>query len=130
MKFLIPLFSLTAILAFSSCTKKSKEDPTQAADWKPQNASVAKHITSVHGFVIDAGENSHLQVSMEEQEVTAVFRDDVLNELGGEKALFAFGFDENPQIISRHEYLFFLEALHAYLVLNAPKWDGGENPNG
>ena len=47
-------------------------------------------------------------------------------ELGGEKALFILGWEDNPQSQTRHEHLLFLEALHAYLVMNAPKRDGGE----
>ena len=57
---------------------------------------------------------------------TCTFREDVFDELGGEKALFILGWEQNPQEVSRQEYLFFLEALHAYLVLNHPQWDGGE----
>lgn len=123
--YLNTLLILLTLSLFASCGKGPDGDDTKA-EWLPENASVAKHITDVHGFVISPAEDSHLQVTKEEKKITARFRDDVLKELGGEKALYILGWDENPFTVSRHEYLYFLEALHAYLVLNAPKWDGGE----
>ena len=128
MKQLLSLITIV-LLATVSCSKKSKEDPTAGADWRPENASVARHITSVHGFVISPEEDSHLRVELNEKKITATFREDVIVELGGEKALFILGWEDNPQVISRHEYLFFLDALHAYLVLHAPKWSAGEGKN-
>ncbi|MDF1849740.1 MAG: hypothetical protein P1U85_02820 [Verrucomicrobiales bacterium] len=122
----LTLLSLITLTLLVSCGKGEKEDSVSKSDWLPENASVAKHITDVHGFVISPAEDSHLQVTKEEKKITARFRDDVLEELGGEKALYILGWDENPFTVSRHEYLYFLEALHAYLVLNAPQWDGGE----
>lgn len=110
-----------------ACTEK-RGDPTAAADWRPENASVARHITSVHHFVINTSPQSHLRVDRDPEsgKIVGEFRKDVLETLGGEKALYVMGWDTNPQLSSRHEYLFFLEALHAYLVLNHPEWDGGE----
>lgn len=125
MKYLIPLFAILVAGTLVSCSQK-KEDPTAAADWLPEKASVARHITSVHGFVIENREDAHMRVEMSEKKVTCTFREDVFDELGGEKALFILGWEQNPQEVSRQEYLFFLEALHAYLVLNHPQWDGGE----
>ncbi|MEM1442275.1 MAG: hypothetical protein AAGF67_08035 [Verrucomicrobiota bacterium] len=124
MKPLLTFSLLTLALSLGACGKK--KNPTASADWHPQDASVARHITDVHGFTISEEEGSHLKVEKIEKKIVATFRDDVLEELGGEKALFVFAFEQNPQTISRPEYLYFLEALHAYLVLNAPKWDGGE----
>lgn len=124
MKIPLTLSLIAASLAFASCTRK--EDPTAAADWHPRDASVARHITDVHGFTINANEGAHLRVEKVDRDIVATFREDVLEELGGEKALFVFSWEQNPPEISRAEYLYFLEALHAYLVLNAPKWDGGE----
>jgi hypothetical protein len=111
-----------------ACTEK-KVDPTAAADWRPEEASVAKHITSVHHFMINPSPEAHLRVDRDPESgrIVGEFRKDVLEILGGEKALYVMGWDTNPQISSRHEYLFFLEALHAYLVLNHPEWDGGES---
>ena len=123
-----PLLSLLSILSFTllvSCGGPEKEKVSDA-DWLPENASVAKHISDVHGFLIHPDEDSHLQVTKADKKITVRFRDDVLKELGGDKALYILGWDENPFTVSRHEYLYFLEALHAYLVLNAPQWDGGE----
>lgn len=117
---------LALALTLGACGKK--KNSTASADWHPQDASVARHITDVHGFTISESEGSHLKVEKIERKIVATFRDDVLEELGGEKALFVFAWEQNPQTISRPEYLYFLEALHAYLVLNAPKWDGGEGP--
>lgn len=122
----LTLLGLLSIFLLVSCGEGPKKDSTAGADWLPENASVAKHITDVHGFVISPAEESHLQVTRDEKKVVARFRDDVLKELGGDKALYILGWDENPITVSRHEYLYFLEALHAYLVLNAPQWDGGE----
>lgn len=112
----------------ASCSGERKEDPTAAADWRPEEASVAKHITSLHHFVISSAPGSHLRVDRDEAsgKIVGEFRKDVLEILGGGKALYVMGWDTNPQLSSRHEYLFFLEALHAYLVLNHPEWDGGE----
>lgn len=124
MKKLLTFSLIAASLTFGACTRK--EDPTAAADWQPQDASVARHITDVHGFTINSNEGAHLKVEKSDRDIVATFRDDVLTELGGEKALYVFSWEQNPQAISRAEYLYFLEALHAYLVLNAPKWDGGE----
>ena len=124
MKPFLTLLIVFAAFTLGACSKK--EDPTNAADWHPQDASVARHITSVHGFTITGEEGSHLKVEKDERKIVATFRDDVLKELGGEKALFVFAWETNPQEISKAEYLYFLEALHAYLVINAPKWDGGE----
>lgn len=124
MKALLTCSLIAAALTLGACSKK--EDPTKAANWLPENASVARHITDVHGFTINGTDSAHLKVEKIEREIVATFRDDVLAELGGEKALFVFSWEQNPQAISRAEYLYFLEALHAYLVLNAPKWDGGE----
>lgn len=120
---LLPLFS-----AACSGEKKKNEDPTTAADWVHENASVARHITSVHHFVISPGENSHLRVTLDPAsgKIVGEFRRDVVETLGGEKALYVLGWDSNPYTSTRHEYLFFLDALHAYLVLNHPEWDGGE----
>ncbi|MCG8600011.1 MAG: hypothetical protein MI807_07715 [Verrucomicrobiales bacterium] len=115
---------LSVVLTLGACTgKKEKEVPE---DWHPEQASVARHITSVHGFTISEKENSHLRVEKVDKKIVATFREDVLKDLGGEKALYVFAWEQNPQTVSRAEYLYFLEALHAYLVLNAPKWDGGE----
>ena len=125
MKTLISLSLILLALTLGACGKK--KNPTAAADWHPQNASVARHITDVHGFKISEEEDSHLKVEKLERKIVATFREDVLEELGGEKALFVFAWEQNPQEISRAEYLYFLEALHAYLVLKAPKWDAGEN---
>lgn len=121
---LLPLIALFAV----SCSGKKKEDPTAAADWRPEDASVARHITSVHHFVISPEPTAHLQVTKEPEsgKIIGKLRDDVLVTLGGEKALYILGWEGNPHTSSRHEYLFFLEALHAYLVLNHPEWDGGE----
>ncbi|MDF1825781.1 MAG: hypothetical protein P1U68_14130 [Verrucomicrobiales bacterium] len=124
MKFSITLPLIAMALTLGACAKK--EDPSDAADWHPQDASVARHISSVHGFMITGDEGAHLKVSKEERKITCEFREDVLKDLGGEKALFVFSWETNPQEISKAEYLYFLEALHAYLVINAPKWDGGE----
>ncbi|MEM6278487.1 MAG: hypothetical protein AAF733_03340 [Verrucomicrobiota bacterium] len=124
MKPLLTLTLLAFALSFGACAKK--KNATASADWHPQNASVARHITDVHGFTISEEEGSHLKVEKIDRKIVATFREDVLEELGGEKALFVFAWEQNPQTISRPEYLYFLEALHAYLVLNAPKWDGGE----
>lgn len=125
-RFLLPLALLSSLLF--SCSGEKKEDPTAAADWRPEDASVAKHITSVHHFVISPAPESHLRVDRDPAtgKIVGEFRKDVLEILGGEKALYVMGWDANPQLSSRHEYLFFLEALHAYLVLNHPEWDGGE----
>lgn len=125
-RFLLPLALLSSLLL--SCSGEKKEDPTAAADWRPEEASVAKHITSVHHFVISPAPESHLRVDRDPAtgKIVGEFRKDVLEILGGEKALYVMGWDANPQLSSRHEYLFFLEALHAYLVLNHPEWDGGE----
>ncbi|MCB1205475.1 MAG: hypothetical protein KDN18_14535 [Verrucomicrobiae bacterium] len=123
------LFSLVlSVLLLASCTGKKKADPTASADWRPENASVARHITSVHHFVISPAPESHLRVELDPVtgKVRGEFRKDVLEILGGEKALYILGWDANPHQAARHEYLFFLEALHAYLVLNHPEWDGGE----
>lgn len=111
----------------SACTEK-KDDPTAAVDWRPEEASVARHITSVHHFMINPSPEAHLRVDRDpvSGKIVGEFREDVLATLGGEKALYVMGWDGNPQLSSRHEYLFFLEALHAYLVLNHPEWDGGE----
>ena len=118
---------LAVLLA--SCSSEKKADPTAAADWRPEEASVAKHITAVHHFVISSAATSHLRVDRDPAtgKIVCEFRKDVLEILGGEKALYVLGWEKNPQISSRHEYLFFLEALHAYLVLNHPQWDGGES---
>jgi hypothetical protein len=115
-------------LLLGACSKEKKSDPTAAADWRPENASVARHISSVHHFVISPDPAAHLRVEKDAESgrIVGRFRDDVLETLGGEKALFVLGWDANPHESSRHEYLFFLEALHAYLVLNHPQWDGGE----
>lgn len=121
---LLILSLLVATLTLGACSKK--EDPTNAVDWHPQDASVARHISDVHGFMINGEEGAHLKVSKVERNIVCEFRPDVLKELGGEKALFVFSWETNPQEISKPEYLYFLEALHAYLVINAPKWDGGE----
>lgn len=120
---LLPLLAVFAV----SCGEK-KADPTAAADWRPEDASVARHITSVHHFVISPEPTAHLQVTKDPAngKIIGKFRDDVLVTLGGEKALYILGWDGNPHTSSRHEYLFFLEALHAYLVLNHPELDGGE----
>lgn len=126
---MIRLFPLALLaLLLGACSKAKKGDPTQAADWRPENASVARHITSVHHFRIAPDKGSHMQVERDAESgrVICKFRDDVLETLGGEKALFVLGWDDNPHESSRHEYLFFLEALHAFLVLNHPQWDGGE----
>ena len=57
------LISLTLILlAFTLGACGKKKNPTAAADWHPQNASVARHITDVHGFKISEEEDSHLKV--------------------------------------------------------------------
>lgn len=119
---------LPLLLASCSGEKTPKEDPTAAADWKPENASVARHITSVHHFVISPDENAHLRVTLDPAsgKIVGEFRKDVAETLGGEKALYVLGWDSNPYTSARHEYLFFLDALHAYLVLNHPEWDGGE----
>ncbi len=116
------------VLFLASCSGGKKEDPTAAADWRPADATVAKHITSVHHFVISSDSGAHLRVDKDAAtgKIVGEFRKDVLDTLGGEKALFVLGWDANPQTSSRHEYLFFLEALHAYLVLNHPEWNGGE----
>lgn len=126
MKSYLPLLLLAGFLA--SCSGEKKADPTASADWRPEEASVAKHITSVHHFVISTAPESHLRVDRDPEtgKIVGEFRKDVLETLGGEKALYVMGWDANPQLSSRHEYLFFLEALHAYLVLNHPEWDGGE----
>jgi len=116
------------ILFLASCSGGKKPDATAAADWRPEDASVAKHITSVHHFVIGSDSGAHLRVEKDPAtgRIAGEFRKDVLETLGGDKALFVLGWDGNPHTSSRHEYLFFLEALHAYLVLNHPEWDGGE----
>lgn len=121
---LLPLVALFAV----SCSGEKKADPTAAADWLPEDASVARHITSVHHFVISPEPTAHLQVTKDPEsgKIIGKLRDDVLVTLGGEKALYILGWEGNPHTSSRHEYLFFLEALHAYLVLNHPEWDGGE----
>lgn len=126
MKSLFPL--ALSLLLLASCSGEKKADPTAASDWRPENASVARHITSVHHFVISPAPESHLRVELDPEsgKVMGEFRKDVLETLGGEKALYILGWDANPHRASRHEYLFFLEALHAYLVLNHPEWDGGE----
>lgn len=124
----LPLFCILLFAGLlGACTEK-KEDPTAAADWRPEDASVAKHITSVHHFVISTSPEAHLRVDRDAEtgKIVGEFRKDVLETMGGEKALYVMGWDSNPQLSSRHEYLFFLEALHAYLVLNHPEWDGGE----
>jgi len=123
-RLLFPLF----VLVFSSCSGERKTDPTAAADWRPEDASVAKHITSVHHFTIGNSPGAHLRVDRDAAtgKIVGEFRKDVLETLGGEKALYILGWDANPQTSSRHEYLFFLDALHAYLVLHHPQWDGGE----
>lgn len=127
MKYLYPLRLLLFAGFLTACTDH-KEDPTAAADWRPEQASVARHISSVHHFVIDPSPAAHLRVDRDPEsgKIIGEFREDVLATLGGEKALYVMGWDSNPQLSSRHEYLFFLEALHAYLVLNHPQWDGGE----
>ena len=121
--YILLTLSLAAML-LTSCG--NKQETVSKKDWHPRDASVARHITSVHGFRITGDEGSHLKVEKIEGKIVATFRDDVFEELGGEKLLFILGWEQNPQNISRAEYLYFLEALHAYLVLNAPKWDGGE----
>lgn len=128
MKTSLSLLSLILAGIVASCSGERKVDPTAAADWRPEDASVAKHITSVHHFVISPAPESHLRVDRDPAtgKIVGEFRKDVLEILGGEKALYVMGWDANPQLSSRHEYLFFLEALHAYLVLNHPEWDGGE----
>ncbi len=121
---LLPLFALS----LAACSKGRKEDPTAAADWRPENASVARHISSVHHFTISPSPEAHLRVDLDPEtgQIVGELRPDVFETLGGEKALYILGWDNNPHRSSRHEYLFFLEALHAYLVLNHPEWDGGE----
>lgn len=125
---LLPLLLLVAC----SGEKAAKEDPTASSDWRPENASVAKHITSVHHFKISPDEDSHLRVTIDPEsgKIVGEFRKDVVETLGGAKALYILGWDANPYTSARHEYLFFLEALHAYLVLNHPEWDGGEGSGG
>lgn len=127
----LALLTLAALLplALVSCGKNGEESAADS-DWKPENASVARHITSVHGFEISPAENAHLNVVIAEGEITCTFREDVLETLGSEKALYILGATGNPNVFSRHDYLFFLDALHAYLVLNAPQWDGGEGKPG
>lgn len=119
---------LPAALLLGACMDKTKTTET-SSDWHPQNASVARHITTVHGFKISEEEGSHLRVTKTDGKVVATFREDALEILGGDKALFVFGMSENSESISKSDYLYFLEALHAYLVMNAPRWDGGENGN-
>jgi hypothetical protein len=123
----LPVLPLLALFAVS-CSGEKKADPTAGADWRPEDASVARHITAVHHFVISPEPTAHLQVTRDpvNGKIVGKFRDDVFKTLGGEKALYILGWDGNPHSSSRHEYLFFLEALHAYLVLNHPEWDGGE----
>ncbi len=122
------LLPLLLALVLASCSGGGKTDSTAAVDWLPEDASVARHITSVHHFVIGPAEEAHLRVGKDPAtgKITGEFRKDVLETLGGEKALYVLGLSGNPSEVSRHEYLFFLEALHAYLVLNHPEWDGGE----
>jgi len=125
------LLAIPAMLVpLGGCTGQAENEtsgkPGVPEEWRPEDASVARHITDVHGFVISPAPDSHLRVTRENGEILAEFREDVLQELGGEKALFILGWDGNPQRSSRFDYLFFLDALHAYLVLNAPKWDAGE----
>lgn len=118
---------LAAAICLSSCGGKKPADPAEEADWQPGEASVARHIASVHGFTIGPAENAFLHVEKNEDgTVQAQFQDKVLEELGGQQALIVFGWAENPTTISKAEYLYFLDALHAYLVLKAPKWDGQE----
>lgn len=118
---------LCASFCLISCGEKKQPDPEAEARWQPGDATVAKHITSVHGFTIGGAEDAFLHVEKTETgKVNAHFRDEILKDLGGEQALTVFGWTANPMEISKAEYLYFLEALHAYLVLKAPKWDGGE----
>jgi len=119
--------ALAALAALSSCSGE-RGDSAASSEWRPERASVARHITSAHRFVISPDEEAHLRVENRDGMIHASFRDDVLEELGPERALHSFGWKGNPELVSRHEYLFFLDALHAYLVMYAPKWDGGENP--
>lgn len=128
MKIILTLLLILPFALLVSCNSPIEKEE-YSSDWHPQDASVARHITTVHGFTISEAEDSHLKVDREEDgSVTAKFRDDVLAELGGERAMMILGWDNNPMTTPRDEYLYFLEALHAYLVLNAPKWDGGEGP--
>lgn len=68
----------------------------------------------------------HVDMNPATGRIVGEFRKGVLETLGCEKALYVLSRDTNPRLRSRHEYLFFLDALHTYLVLNHPQWVGGE----
>lgn len=118
-------------ISFTSCSKeafarlgeppRSKELPE---NWKPEEVTMAKHISGVHAFSIGPEPGSHLRVTRQENEIIAEFRPDVLEKLGSQKALFILGWESNPQTCTRSDYLFFLEGLHAMLVMSAAEWRG------
>ncbi len=122
------LLPLLAACLVASCSGGKREDPTAAPGWRPEEASTARHITNAHHFTIGPAPGSHLRVDKDPAtgRIVGEFREDVIETLGGSRALYILGWEGNPHQSSRHEYLFFLEALHAYLVLNHPEWDGGE----
>ncbi len=76
---------LAATALIVSCSSEKKEDPTAAADWRPDEASVARHITSVHHFVISSSPEAHLRVDRDAEsgKIVGEFRQDVLETLGG-----------------------------------------------
>lgn len=127
-------FFLTSVLAltlttFASCGKRTAEadgaDDTLSASWVPEGVTMAKHISSVHDFVIGSQEDAFLKVSKtDDGKINAALRPDILEKLGGEKVMFVIGWESNPSVMSRSDYLFFLEALHGYLAFSAPEWRG------
>jgi hypothetical protein len=114
-------------LGFTGCSESAATGDgasNEKREWLPETVSMARHIASVHSFPIGSGEDDYLRVEKVGNSIKAEFRADILEKLGGTKSLFALGWQSNPQLCSKSEYLFSLDALHALLAMNASEWRG------
>ena len=127
-RFLLSL-AVAGPLALTSCSDQLSAQTggsgsENAQEWSPENASMARHIASVHAFSIGPEPDACLRVTRDGNLIGAELRPDVLEKLGNERALYVLGWASNPHSCSRSDYLFFLQGLHAMLAMNASEWRG------
>lgn len=120
---------LTICLMMVGCVKKKTlgAPETQISDkWSPSNAFMAQHIERVHHVVFDEGFGADVDITVryEEGQVWVLFNEDILKETNNEITEY-LNFEGREQYMSQEDYIFFLNKLHAYLLMKEGKTSDG-----
>ena len=84
--------------------------------WDPSDVFMSRHIRTAHGVILRNDVGADIMVQRKDKKVSIVFTERFIKK-AGEDIVWVLGLGGVECVMSRKEYLSFLNKLHAYLTV-------------